>query len=112
MKGPMRKFLAVIVVTLFAAAGMVPADAQVRIKPYGNQGQVFKGNRQRGQQVKPRMLLLPPSAALKRALRAMPNAKPLGVKLRGDTYVVRLKSGGTIIQLGVDSVTGAVFPLR
>jgi hypothetical protein len=55
---------------------------------------------------------LPPSAAVKRAVAANPGAKPLGVKLRGGIYVVRLRQDGTIIQVGVDPATGDVFPLN
>ena len=55
---------------------------------------------------------LPPSAAVKRAAAAYPDAKPLGVKLQGGIYVVRLKQDGTIIQVGVDPATGDVFPVQ
>ena len=47
---------------------------------------------------------------MKLAVAANPGAKPLGVKLRGGIYVVRLKQDGTIIQVGVDPATGDVFP--
>ena len=55
---------------------------------------------------------LPPSAAVKRAVAAYPGAKPLGVKLRGGVYVVRLRVDGSIIQVGVDPQTGDVFPAQ
>lgn len=55
---------------------------------------------------------LPPSAAVKLAMAAMPGAEALGVKLRGDTYIVRLKQGGSIVQVGVNAVTGDVTPLQ
>ena len=55
---------------------------------------------------------LPPSAAVKRAVAAYPGAKPLGVKLRGGIYVVRLRVDGSIIQVGVDPQTGDVFPAQ
>ncbi len=54
--------------------------------------------------------LLPPSAAVKLALQAVPGAEPLNVKLRGQSYVVRLKQDGTVVQVLVDAVTGAVTP--
>ena len=54
---------------------------------------------------------MPPSAAVKRAMQATPGAKPLGVKIQGGIYVVRLKQDGTIVQVGVDPVTGDVFPV-
>ena len=68
------------------------------------------GNRNRGGYEQPAGL--PPSAAVKRAVAANPGAKPLGVKLRGGIYVVRLRQDGTIIQVGVDPATGDVFPLN
>jgi uncharacterized membrane protein YkoI len=51
---------------------------------------------------------VPPSAAVKLALQAVPGAEPLGVKLKGDHYVVKLKQGGTVIQVLVDATTGQV----
>jgi uncharacterized membrane protein YkoI len=51
---------------------------------------------------------VPPSEAVKLALQAVPGAEPLGVKLKGDHYVVRLKQGGTVILVQVDATTGAV----
>ena len=51
---------------------------------------------------------VPPSAAVKLALQAVPGAEPLGVKLKGDHYVVKLKQGGTVIQVLVDASTGQV----
>ena len=51
---------------------------------------------------------VPPSDAVKLALQAVPGAEPLGVKLKGDVYVVRLKQGGTVIQVRVDANTGQV----
>ena len=55
---------------------------------------------------------IPPSAAVKLAMQAMPGAKPLGVSVRGGIYVVRLKQDGSIIQVGVDPASGEVFPLN
>lgn len=49
-----------------------------------------------------------PSQAVMLALRAVPGAEPLGVKLKGGTYVVRLKLDGTVIQVLVDASTGQV----
>lgn len=55
---------------------------------------------------------MPPSAAVKLAMQAMPGAKPLGVSVRGGIYVVRLKQDGSIVQVGVDPASGEVFPLN
>ena len=55
---------------------------------------------------------MPPSAAVKLAMQAMPGAKPLGVSVRGGIYVVRLKQDGSILQVGVDPASGEVFPLN
>ena len=86
----MRKRLSIAALGLAAALSLLPAAAQ-------NSGQ------QGG---------IPPSAAVKLAMQATPGAKPLGVKLQGGIYVVRLKQDGTIVQVGVDPNTGDVFPMQ
>lgn len=53
-----------------------------------------------------------PSQAVKLARRAVPGSNPLGVKMQGGIYVVRLRQDGSIIQMGVDPATGSVFPLQ
>lgn len=81
----MRKILRIAGFVLWAGLSAVPAQAQDA---------------------------LPPSAAVKLAVAANPGAKPLGVKLSGGIYVVRLRQDGTIILVGVDPATGDVFPLQ
>ena len=105
----MRKFITIAIIALTAALGAGAADAQVRIKAYGNPG-VARLKIPRVM-VQPKIVNLPPSAAIRAAMRMMPGAKALGVKIRGQTYIVRLKSGGTIAQIGVNSVTGAASRL-
>lgn len=51
---------------------------------------------------------VPPSEAVKLALDAVPGAEALGVRLKGDHYVVKLKQGGAVIVVQVDAATGAV----
>lgn len=51
---------------------------------------------------------IPPSAAVRAAVAAVPGAEPLGVSRHGDVYVVRLKVGGQVVQVTVDAATGAV----
>ena len=87
----MRKMLRIACFALWAGLSTLPALAQE------------DGGAQGG---------LPPSAAVKLAVAANPGAKPLGVKLRGGIYVVRLRQDGTIILVGVDPATGDVFPLQ
>lgn len=53
---------------------------------------------------------LPPSAAVKLAVQAVPGSEPLGVSRQGDAYVVRLKQDGNVVLVIVDAVTGAVTP--
>jgi hypothetical protein len=86
----------------FAALGLAAALAALPAGAQDSGGGVQGYEQQQG---------LPPSAAVKRAVAANPGAKPLGVKLRGGIYVVRLKQDGTIIQVGVDPATGDVFPI-
>jgi len=51
---------------------------------------------------------LPPSTAVKLAVAAVPGSEPLGVKLSGGSYVVKLKLDGQVVQVLVDAATGAV----
>lgn len=53
---------------------------------------------------------LPPSTAVRLAVAAVPGSEPLGVRLNGSTYVVKLKQDGQVVQVLVDAVTGAVTP--
>ncbi len=52
--------------------------------------------------------LIAPSEAVAIALETVPSAKPLGVQLRGSSYVVKLKQGNKVMQIRVDAETGAV----
>ena len=53
-----------------------------------------------------------PSAAVQRAVAAVPGAEPLDVKRKGDLYIVKLKQGGNVIRVGVDATTGDVIPMQ
>ena len=55
-------------------------------------------------------LLIPPSAAINTALRTIPGAKAIGVKPRGNIYIIKLKQGNTVRQVRVNGVTGVVLP--
>ena len=79
---PMRRRLTIAGALLGAALWAMPAAAQ--------QAQIA------------------PSEAVKIAVQAVPGAEALGVKLKGSVYVVRLKQGGTVIQVLVDATTGAL----
>ena len=108
----MRKFLIIAVIALTAAFGAGAADAQVRFKVLVNPGVMApKAPRVRINPVRPKMVVILPSRALTIASRMMPGAKAIGVQLRGQTYIVRLKSRGTVAKIGVNSVTGAASPL-
>jgi hypothetical protein len=113
----MRKLVSILLVAAMAIAGTSAAGAQVRIqapvgKPYVMVPRAQKAPRvPRVTPVVPKLVIIKPSQALSAAMRAVPNAKPLGVRLKNQTYIVRLKQGGTITQLGVNSVTGAVTRL-
>lgn len=58
----------------------------------------------------PIILMIPPSAALSAAARSVPGAKAIGVKLRGNVYIVKLKQGNTILQKRIVAGNGAVLP--
>jgi hypothetical protein len=107
----MRKLLAIAVIALTAAFGAGVSEAQVRVKPIVKPNVMVMPKTPKAARVKPvapKVKVIPPSVAVRQALGLAPGAKPLGVKLRNETYIVRLKSGNTIKQVGVNSVTGAV----
>ena len=106
----MRKFITIAIIALTAALGTGAADAQVRIKAFGNPA-IMKPKIPRVRPVKPKMLLMPPSQALRGAMKLVPNAKALKVARNGQNYIVSLKSGGTIKRVTVNSATGAATVL-
>lgn len=108
----MRGFLISILAVVAIAAGFSVAEAQVRFRP-----SFMIGNGPELVQVQPRLRAqqqpaqISPSEAVMIALRTVPNAKPLGVKQRGNIYVVRLRSGNQVVRVGVNSATGAVIAI-
>jgi hypothetical protein len=111
----MRKIIAILLAVFTVAAASEAAVAQVRIQVPAPNVMVPKiqkpPNQPRVQPVVPKVVVIPPSVALQNVMKMNPGSQALGVKLRNQTYIVRLKQGGTIKQLGVNSVTGAVTPL-
>ena len=102
----MRKFLTIVFIVLSAALGAGEAVAQTRIPTYSAQRVT-----PRVKAVRPKQIILPPSAAIKRAMRAVPKAQAIGVRVKGSLYIVKAKQGGKIIQIGVNRQTGAVSRL-
>ncbi len=88
-----------VIAALLAAAMLAatPASAQVEDQFYRNPNV----GRQRGIVIRPR-------EAVRIALEAVPGAKPLGVRLRGRLYIVRLKQGNRIIRVRIDAASGAI----
>lgn len=111
----MRKIITVLLAVFTVTAAADAAAAQVRVQaptPYVMVPRAQKVPRQpRINPVLPKKVVIPPSIALKNAMKMNPGSQALGVKLKNQTYIVRLKQGGKITQLGVSSVTGAVTPL-
>jgi hypothetical protein len=104
----MRRFFITMLAVLTAIAGVSAAGAQVRVWPHIIDGGVVLSQGQpRVRSVRPRALISP-SEAVMIAIQAMPGAKPLGVRQRGGTYVVRLRTGNKVVRVGVNSSTGAV----
>jgi|GEM_PF-2360072 len=98
----MRKvLLALAIVAAMFAGG--DASAQKRSN-YNMAPKIMKGPVIRA----PAVRVIPPSLALSRALGRVPNAKALGVKLRGSHYIVKLKQGNKVKQVEVDAATGDV----
>ena len=100
----MRKFCAIAIIALTAVLGAEHAAAQVRGPAYAP-----RAGTSTPRPMVPK-LIIPPSAAVRAALTALPKAKPLGVRAKGSVYIVKLKQGGRIIQLNVNAATGAVMP--
>jgi uncharacterized membrane protein YkoI len=98
MKDEMRKVLTIVAAMLATVLLTMPAIAQQTGGDGAGQEQGAKK--------------LPPSGAVKRALRSVPGAEALGVKLKGDTYIVKLKQDGSVVQVGVNAFTGEVFFLQ
>lgn len=62
-----------------------------------------------GQQVNERApRVIKPSQALRIAMEVTPQAKPLGVQLRGSLYIVKLKQGNRVVRVRVDAATGDI----
>jgi hypothetical protein len=96
----MKSVLKVLTVVMVAIHLAGPAVAQVHIVPAG--GAAAGASDASG------VPLIAPSEAVAIALDTVPSAKPLGVQLRGSSYVVKLKQGNKVMQIRVDAETGAV----
>ena len=97
----MRKGIFIAALMLATIAGGGSAFAQVRVVTPNMVPKMAKP---------PVILLIPPSAALSAAARSAPGAKAIGVKLRGNVYIVKLKQGNTILQKRIVAGNGAVLP--
>ena len=95
----MRKLLIIAALGLATVMGADPVLAQAKLM-----------NRVPQVNKPPVILLIPPSAALSAAQRMVPGAKAIGVKLRGNVYIVKLKQGNTILQKRIVAGNGAVLP--
>jgi len=96
-----RVLLALAIVAAMLAGG--EASAQVKLRPN------YAPKIMNGPVIRPPVVrVIPPSLALNRALMLAPNAKALGVKLRGSHYIVKLKQGNKVRQVQVDAATGDV----
>jgi hypothetical protein len=108
--GPMKKLLTIALMALTIALAAGEAAAQVRIRPVIviGAGRVLPAPRARIRPAVPKGIIIAPSVAMRTAMLAVPNSKPIAVRLRGRVYIVKLKQGGTIRQVAVHAVTGAV----
>ena len=94
----MRRIKVIAAVLAAAMLAAAPALAQVKIQTYRNPNLVKP----------PVVLMIRPRQAVNIALSAMPRAKPLGVRLQGPLYIVKLKQGNTIVQMRIDAASGAI----
>ncbi len=79
--------------------------AFLSVVPAAAQEQGFDDVEQYSEQA-PRVIK--PSQALRIAMGVTPQAKPLGVQLRGSLYIVKLKQGNRVIRVRVDAATGDI----
>jgi hypothetical protein len=101
----MRRLILAVAIATAAVFAVVPASAQVRFQGYGT-----PRIRMKAPPVIPIIRVIPPSMAVNRALAYAPRAKPLGVRLKGPLYIVKLKQGNTVLQVRVNAATGDVSP--
>jgi hypothetical protein len=96
----MTKLFNIAAIVLAASLLAGPAVAQVRIQPYVAAPKPA---------VVPKIILIKPSQALRIAMKAMPNAKALGVQLQGNVYRVRMKDAKQVRLLLIDATKGGVI---
>jgi uncharacterized membrane protein YkoI len=110
----MRLIATIAAILAAALVAAEPASAQVRVQGYGApkavKVQPHLQPHLKQPRAKPPIFLIPPSAALSRALAMAPNAKPIGVRLKGNLYIIRLKQGNKVMQVRVNAATGALAP--
>ena len=95
----MRRVLTIIALALTVLLGTGQfADAQVKLKAPVTPRVTA--------QPKPAMII-PPSVAVNRALRMIPNGTPLNVTLRGDTYFVKVKVNNKVRVVPIDAAGDA-----
>jgi hypothetical protein len=94
----MRRIKVIAAVLAAAMLAAAPALAQVKVQTYRNPNLVKP----------PIIMMIKPRQAVNIALSAMPKAKPLGVRLQGPLYIVKLKQGNRIMQVRIDAASGAI----
>lgn len=108
----MNRFFTIVLAALMAILAAEAALAQARLPAYVPDvgGPVMAPKTPKTPKT-PNVLLIPPSVALKQAMGVVPGAQALSVRPKGNVYIVKLKKGGNIIKLNVNSATGAVTRL-
>ena len=89
-----------IIAAILAAAMLAAAPASAQDK-----GQIYRNP---NVEQPPVLMMIRPREAVRIALDAAPGAKPLGVRLRGSLYIVKLKQGNRIIRVRIDAASGAI----
>lgn len=95
----MRRILTIAAFALAVLFGTgLTADAQVKLKaPLAPRVT---------NQPKP-VMIIPPSVAVNRALRLVPNGTPLNVTLRGDKYFVKVRDNNKVRVVPIDATGDA-----
>jgi len=104
-----RGTFAAMLIAALMAAGM-PVEAQMKLKILPPVPQVLRIKPPRINRPPPvPNLAIPPSRALQIAGQIVPNGKPVGVRLSGDSskYVVIMRTNNAVTRVIVDAQTGA-----
>ncbi len=99
--------MAALVIAMTMAVGPVTAQVRVQVQPKF-QYQTLQPRQQKlqrqprvQQQVKPRILMIPPSQAAQIAISQNPGAKLLSIKPKGNNYIATMRQGNQVFRVPI-----------